>query len=66
MSPNLSLLSNEKKFMWDGIPYATREDAAAAEDSYRKNDFETCVLEEDGKFLVYTRKVVKEVVISAH
>jgi len=66
MSPNLSLLHEGKKFMWDGSPYATREEACQAEEAYRKNDFEVCVTEDEGKFLVYTRKVIKEVVVTVH
>ena len=66
MSPNLSLLCDGKKYMWDGSVYATREEVAAVEEAYRKNSFEVCVTEEEGKFLVYTRKVIKEVVVAVH
>jgi len=66
MSPNLSLFLDEKKFMWDGTPYATREEASAAEQAYRKDNFEVCRIEEEGKFLLYTRKVIKEVVVATH
>jgi len=66
MSPNLSLICDEKKYMWDGSLYGTREEALAVRETYQKNNFEVHVLEEDGKFLVYTRKFVKEVVVAAH
>jgi len=66
MSPNLSLLCDEKKYMWDGTPYATREEAARVEEAYRKDNFEVCTTEEEGKFLVYTRRVIKEVVVPVH
>lgn len=65
MSPNLSIISNGKKFMWDGQLYATKEDASRAEEAYCKDNFEVQSLEEDQKFLVYTRRVVKEVVVAA-
>ena len=65
MSPNLSLILDGKKFMWDGSPYPTREEASAAAETYQKSDFEVRVTEEEGKFLVYTRKVIKEVVVAA-
>lgn len=64
MSPNLSLLQDGKKFMWDGRLYATREEAAGAAAAYRHDDFEIHLAEEEGKFLVYTRRLVKEVVVS--
>jgi len=65
MSPNLSLFCDGKKYMWDGSLYGTREEASAAGQTYQKNNFEVHVIEEDGKFLVYTRKFVKEVVVAA-
>ena len=64
MSPNLSLLHDGNKFMWDGCSYVTREEASSVEAAYRKDNFEVCVTEEEGKFLVYSRKVVKEVVVT--
>jgi hypothetical protein len=65
MSPNLSLFRDGKKFLWDGCFYATREEASTAQDGYQKNNFEVCVAEEEGKFLLYTRRVIKEVVATA-
>jgi len=61
MSPNLALISDRKKFMWDGCLYATREEAARAQAAYLIDNFEAGVVEEKGKFLTYTRRVVKEV-----
>jgi len=66
MSPNLSLFCDGKKYMWDGSLYSTREEVSAVEGAYQKNNFEVCVKEEDGKFLVYTRKVIKEIVVANH
>jgi len=66
MSPNLSVLCEGKKYMWDGSHYASREEVAPVEEAYRKSNFEVCVMEEEGKFLVYTRKVIKEVVLPVH
>jgi len=48
--------------MWDGRLYATREDAAPAQEEYLKDNFEVEVVEEENRFLIYTRRVVKEVV----
>ncbi len=60
MSPNLAMISDGKKFMWDGQPYDNREDASRAAESYKKENFLIQIVEEDGKFLVYTRRTVKE------
>ena len=65
MSANLLIISDGKKFMWDGQLYATKEDASRAEESYRKDNFEVQSLEQDQKFLVYTRRVAKEVVAAS-
>ena len=64
MSPNLSLIQDGKKFMWDGRIYATREEAASTSEAYQKDNFEVQMAEAEGKFLVYSRRIVKEVVVS--
>jgi len=66
MSPNVSLIFDGKKFLWDGSLYATREEAAPVEEAYQKDNFEVRVIEDEGKFLVYTRRFVKQVVVAAH
>jgi hypothetical protein len=65
MSPDLAIVSDGKKFMWDGQLYDNREDASRAGESYRNEDFQIKMVEEGGKFLVYTRRTVKEVVVTA-
>jgi len=65
MSPNLSLVHDGKKFLWDGQFYATREEASAVQADYQKNNFEVWLAEDEGKFLIYTRRAVKEVVVTA-
>ena len=59
------MISDGKKFMWDGQLYDNREEASRAEKSYQDENFETRMVEEGGKFLVYTRRAVKEVVVTA-
>jgi len=61
MSPNLSLVSDGKKFMWDGCNYATREEASTMQAACQSEGFEVRVVEEGGKFFVYTRRTVKGV-----
>ena len=54
---------DDKKFMWDGIEYEDEDKAKAAEKEYRDNEFEVRMLKEGGKILLYTRRVVTEIVI---
>ncbi len=49
------------KYMWDGADYDTADDAEKAQAKYRSDGFETHSVEEDGKFQVYTRRVVSDV-----
>ncbi len=60
MSPNLAIISDGKKFMWDGQPYETREEASRVAESYQNENFQIQIVEDDGKFRVYTRRTVKE------
>jgi len=64
MSPNLAIISDGKKFLWDGQAYDSKEAAASVAQSYRNDNFQVQFVEEDGKFLVYTRRAVKEWVVA--
>lgn len=61
MSPNLAMISDGKKFIWDGHLYDNKEDALRAAQSYQDDDFQIQIAEEGGKFLVYSRRTAKEV-----
>lgn len=63
MSPNLAIISDGKKFMWDGQLYDNREEASGARESYENESFQVRIVEEGGKFLVYTRRAAKEVAV---
>ena len=65
MSPNLSLISDGKKFMWDGRLYVTREEASTVQEACRNDGFEVRMVEEGGKLLIYTRRTVKGVAPTA-
>ena len=52
-----------KKFMWDGKSYETEEEAKNAEKSYSDEGFETRIVPDEGKYEIYTRRVVTEVVV---
>jgi len=47
--------------MQDGLAYESRADAEKAMESYASAGFDVRLMEEDGKFLVFSRRVVKEV-----
>jgi hypothetical protein len=65
LSPNLTLISDGKKFMWDGQVYESREEASRIAESYQNENFQIQMVEEGGKFLVYTRRTVKEAAVAA-
>lgn len=65
MNPELSRIFDGKKFMWEGKLYETREEALRLKEAYQNDNFEVRMREEGGRFLVYTRRVVKEVVATA-
>jgi hypothetical protein len=59
----LSRKFDGKKFMWDGMEY---EDEAAARqklEEYASRGFEARMVEQEGKYYVFSRKVVTEIVI---
>jgi hypothetical protein len=51
-----------RKFMWDGERYDGNKKAAEAEKEYKEKGFEVQSCTEDGKVLLYSRRVVTEVV----
>ena len=57
-------LIDGKKFMWDGEEYDSEKDAKAARKQYEEKGFEVELCRDDeGKALVYTRRVVTEIVL---
>jgi hypothetical protein len=46
-----------KKFMWDGLTYDSKQKAYEVTVAYQSDGFETELFEEDGQFLVYSRRV---------
>ncbi len=54
---------DSRKFLWDGEAYASSADAEAKKAHYDTQGFETRIVEEEGASLVYTRRVVKEIVL---
>lgn len=64
LSPNLSMINDGKKFMWDGQIYESKEEATRSVQSYQNENFQIQMVEADGKFLVYSRRAVKEVAVT--
>jgi len=54
---------DSKKYMWDGSTYETQNEASEKKSQYEGEGFEAQLLEELGQFLVYTRRVVTDVVV---
>lgn len=46
-----------KKYMWDGKEYADEGEALKVADTYKKDNFDVKLLQEDGKHFIYTRRV---------
>lgn len=65
MTPNIAMISDGKKFMWDGQVYENKDEALRASQSYEGDNFQLRTIEQEGKFLLYTRRVVKQVVAPA-
>ena len=52
-----------RKFMWDGEEYDSEKNTKAAQKQYKENGFEVQLCREDDNVLLYTRRVVTEVVL---
>lgn len=61
--PNLAVKIGGKKYMWDKGHYSTEEEAHEKMAQYEKDGFEAEWVEENGKYLVYTRRLVTEIVL---
>ncbi len=61
--PDISKMINSKKFMWDGVVYESEKEAQDTKQKYKDDNFEVEMKEEEGKHLLYTRRVVTEIVV---
>ncbi|MEW5937220.1 MAG: hypothetical protein AB1665_05315 [Candidatus Thermoplasmatota archaeon] len=64
MPENYRLIEG-KKYMWDGSVYEDEAKAHETKREYEGNGFETALMQEEGRYLLYTRRVVKEVVVES-
>ena len=60
---NIAEIIDGKKFMWDQESYSTETEAKKKIAKYEKDGFETRLVTEKGKFLVYTRRIVTEIIL---
>lgn len=63
MNPEEARYEGNKKFMWDGEVYESQSDALSRKKLYEEKGFEVGMFNEQEKFLLYTRREVKEIVI---
>jgi hypothetical protein len=61
--PDVSKIINGRKVMWDGVEYETEKETQEVKKKYEDDNFEVELVEEEGKYLLYTRRVVTEIVL---
>ncbi len=61
--PDISKTINGKKFMWDGVVYESKKEAEDTMRKYKDDNFGVELIEEEGKHLLYTRRVVTDIVV---
>ncbi len=59
----LARIFNGKKFMWDGKVYTDEKERREISQKYKDDGFEVEIVEEENQYFLFTRRVVKEVVI---
>ncbi|MBN2313253.1 MAG: hypothetical protein JXM79_04945 [Sedimentisphaerales bacterium] len=61
--PDIAKKIDGKKFMWDKGHYSTEDEARQKMTRYENEGFEATCVEENGEYLVYTRRLVTEIVL---
>ena len=61
--PDSSKIIEGKKFMWDAVTYESDKDAQEAKKTFEAEGFEVELIHEDNQPLIYTRRVVTEIVV---
>lgn len=59
----ITRLFEGKKYMWDGQEYDNEKQASSVEKQYTEKGFEVQMWREEGKVLIYTRRIVTEIVL---
>ena len=61
MGPEIAKVFDGKKYMWDGEEYDEESNANEKAEKYKEDNFEVQVVTgEDGKFLVYSRRIAAQ------
>jgi len=60
---DLARIFNGKKFMWDGAVYTDEKERREIGQKYQDDGFEVEMIEEGGEYFLFTRRVVKEVIV---
>jgi hypothetical protein len=60
---DLSKLIDGKKYMWDGVVYESEAQAQEVKKKYEDDNFEVQLIQEENQHLVYSRRVVTEIVL---
>ncbi len=59
----LSRIFDGKKFMWNGSTYNDEKSAFEISQKYESDGFETKVINEENKYFVFSRRIVKEIIV---
>lgn len=59
----LSRIFDGKKFMWNGSTYNDEKSAFEISQKYESDGFETKVINEEDKYFVFSRRIVKEIIV---
>ena len=60
---DVSKFFDGKKFMWDGEIYESEAQAQEVKKKYEDDEFEVQLIQEENQYLVYSRRVVTEIVL---
>jgi hypothetical protein len=52
-----------KKYMWDGRGYSNEQEMKETKKTYLDKGFEVQVVEEENQYFLFSRRLVKEVVV---
>ena len=61
---DLARVFDGKKFMWDGRSYDDEQELNQVKQEYLSQGFEVESVEEEGKYYLFSRRVVKEVIVN--
>ena len=60
---DLARIFDGKKYMWDGRSYEDEQEMKKVRQEYRDQGFDVESVEEDKKYYLFSRRVIKDVVV---